>query len=138
MITQTQLLCYDDHGYRRTHLPALAHERKLPGNVEGVYARVDTELPRFIAEIVGKTYTFQLKLGEFNFTSKHRTFTGGVEVPDAQLPGVSALASDVPADEKSNVAPQPSTSADPTAEGEPSTKQRFVPSESGSKKARSA
>ncbi|CAN7031728.1 unnamed protein product [Brassica oleracea var. botrytis] len=32
MITQTQLLCYDDHGYRRTRLPALAHERKLPGN----------------------------------------------------------------------------------------------------------
>ncbi|KAG2305046.1 hypothetical protein Bca52824_033697 [Brassica carinata] len=34
---------------------------------------------------------------------------GGVEVPDAQLPGVSALASDVPADEKSNVNHQPNS-----------------------------
>ncbi|CAN6918812.1 unnamed protein product [Brassica oleracea] len=80
--------------------------------VEGVYAQVDAELPWFVAEIVGKMYTFQLKLGEFNFPSKHQTFTVfrifaeqqqsplprfviEVEVPNAQLPGVSALASNV-------------------------------------------
>ncbi|KAL0676826.1 hypothetical protein Bca4012_004807 [Brassica carinata] len=41
----------------------------------GVDARVEDELPQFVADIVGKTFTFQLKLGEFNFTSKHQTFT---------------------------------------------------------------
>ncbi|XP_013649562.1 uncharacterized protein LOC106354226 [Brassica napus] len=43
--------------------------------VEGVYAKVDAELLRFVAEIFGKTYTFQLKIGEFNFPSKPQTFT---------------------------------------------------------------
>ncbi|CAN7129872.1 unnamed protein product [Brassica rapa subsp. narinosa] len=101
--------------------------------VEGVYAKVDAELLRFVAEIFGKTYTFQLKIGEFNFPSKPQTFTIfcifaerhqsplpgfviDVEVPDAHLPGVSALASNVAADENSNFSPQPSTSADPTVE----------------------
>ncbi|KAH0926538.1 hypothetical protein HID58_018794 [Brassica napus] len=101
--------------------------------VEGVYAKVDAELLRFVAEIFGKTYTFQLKIGEFNFPSKPQTFTIScifaerhqsplpgfvidVEVPDAHLPGVSALASNVAADENSNFSPQPSTSADPTVE----------------------
>ena len=32
----------------------------------GVDAQVDTELPRSLAEIVGNTYTFQLKLKDFN------------------------------------------------------------------------
>ncbi|KAF3587892.1 hypothetical protein F2Q69_00029816 [Brassica cretica] len=41
----------------------------------GVDAHVEDELPQFVADIVGKTFTFQLKLGEFNFTSKHQTFT---------------------------------------------------------------
>ncbi|CAF2025083.1 unnamed protein product [Brassica napus] len=41
----------------------------------GVDAQVDTDLPRSFAEIFGNTYTFQLKLKDFNFTSKHQTFT---------------------------------------------------------------
>ncbi|CAG7887484.1 unnamed protein product [Brassica rapa] len=41
----------------------------------GVNAKVDRELRQFITEIVGSTYTFQLKLIAFNFTSKHQTFT---------------------------------------------------------------
>ena len=41
----------------------------------GVDAQVDTELPQSLADIVGKTYTFQLKLNDFNFSSKHQTFT---------------------------------------------------------------
>ncbi|CAN7135530.1 unnamed protein product [Brassica rapa subsp. narinosa] len=41
----------------------------------GVNARVDAEMTQFVAGIVGKIFTFQLKLGEFNFTSKHQTFT---------------------------------------------------------------
>lgn len=41
----------------------------------GLSAQVDNELPQFIVDIVGKSYTFQLKLGEFCFTAKHQTFT---------------------------------------------------------------
>ncbi|CAN6917435.1 unnamed protein product [Brassica oleracea] len=40
-----------------------------------VDAQVDTELPQSLADIVGKTYTFQLKWNDFNFSSKHQTFT---------------------------------------------------------------
>ncbi|WZZ24193.1 hypothetical protein YC2023_007594 [Brassica napus] len=60
--------------------------------VEGVYAQVDAELPWFVAEIVGKMYTFQLNYinDKFNILK-----TGVAEVPNAQLPGVSALASNV-------------------------------------------
>ncbi|CAF1904530.1 unnamed protein product [Brassica napus] len=41
----------------------------------GLNAQVDTDLPRVLSELVGKTYTFQLKLKEFNFTAHHQTFT---------------------------------------------------------------
>nr|VDD44516.1 unnamed protein product [Brassica oleracea] len=41
----------------------------------GISAHVDTELPRTLAGIVGNTYTFQLKLTDFNFTANHQTFT---------------------------------------------------------------
>ncbi|XP_018469475.2 uncharacterized protein LOC130512541 isoform X1 [Raphanus sativus] len=35
----------------------------------------DTGLPPFIAEMEGKTYTFQVRVTAFNFTEHHRTFT---------------------------------------------------------------
>lgn len=41
----------------------------------GVNAEVDTELPRSLAPVVGNTYTFHLKLKDFNFTANHQTFT---------------------------------------------------------------
>ncbi|WZZ34177.1 hypothetical protein YC2023_017584 [Brassica napus] len=41
----------------------------------GVNAQVDTELPRSLADVIGNTYTFQLKLKDFNFTANHQTFT---------------------------------------------------------------
>ena len=41
----------------------------------GLNAQVDTDLPRVLSELVGKTYTFQLKLKDFNFTANHQTFT---------------------------------------------------------------
>ncbi|KAG2275156.1 hypothetical protein Bca52824_057711 [Brassica carinata] len=44
--------------------------------VEGVYAQVDAELPWFVAEIVGKTYTFQLKwVGDGLITPKKKPVT---------------------------------------------------------------
>ncbi|CAF1932683.1 unnamed protein product [Brassica napus] len=83
---------------------------------------VDTELPRSLAEIVGNTYTFQLKLKDFNFTSKHQTFTisgvfpsrelgpapafvvnEGAQVPEASQPEVVATGSDVKVDNTSSV-----------------------------------
>ncbi|KAF2589028.1 hypothetical protein F2Q70_00041309 [Brassica cretica] len=86
---------------------------------------VDTELPRSLAEIVGNTYTFQLKLKDFNFTSKHQTFTISgvfpsrelapvpafvVNVPEASQPEVVATGSDVKVDNTCSVTEAPSTS----------------------------
>lgn len=78
-----------------------------------VNAEVDRDLHQFITEICS-TYTFQLKLTSFNFTSKHQTFTisriftvldrppvsafvieGGSNVPQAKLPGVDTKGSAV-------------------------------------------
>ncbi|WZY70427.1 hypothetical protein YC2023_002667 [Brassica napus] len=36
---------------------------------------VDVHLPRSFADIVRNTYTFQLKLKDFNITANHQTFT---------------------------------------------------------------
>ncbi|CAH8340569.1 unnamed protein product [Eruca vesicaria subsp. sativa] len=38
-------------------------------------AEVDTDIPRSLAAVVDKTYTFQLKLTDFNFTPNQQTFT---------------------------------------------------------------
>lgn len=35
----------------------------------------DTRLPPFIADMEGKTYTFQVRVTAFNFTEHHKTFT---------------------------------------------------------------
>ncbi|CAF2151601.1 unnamed protein product [Brassica napus] len=41
----------------------------------GATAQVDVHLPRSFADIVRNTYTFQLKLKDFNITANHQTFT---------------------------------------------------------------
>ncbi|KAF3532786.1 hypothetical protein DY000_02041068 [Brassica cretica] len=50
-----------------------------------VDAQVDTDLPVSLAGVVGKTYTFQLKLTDFNFSSKHQTFTISRIFPERAL-----------------------------------------------------
>nr|VDC81641.1 unnamed protein product [Brassica rapa] len=57
----------------------------------GVDAQVDTELPQSLADIVGKTYTFQLKLNDFNFSSKHQTFTISRIFPERVLAPMPAF-----------------------------------------------
>ncbi|KAF2572385.1 hypothetical protein F2Q70_00005133 [Brassica cretica] len=64
----------------------------------GVDAQVDTELPRFLADIVGKPYTFQLKL---NISiSPHQTFTISLIFPERVLVPMPAFVevANVPAD----------------------------------------
>ncbi|WZZ76696.1 hypothetical protein YC2023_088066 [Brassica napus] len=46
---------------------------------------VDTDLPRSLADIVGSTYTFQLRLKDFNFTANHQTFTISFIFPAREL-----------------------------------------------------
>ncbi|KAF8096421.1 hypothetical protein N665_0309s0047 [Sinapis alba] len=58
----------------------------------GVSASVDTEIPQSIADIVGRTYTFQLKLTDFNFTSKHQTFTVSRIFPERALAPMPSFA----------------------------------------------
>ncbi|KAF8088665.1 hypothetical protein N665_0532s0028 [Sinapis alba] len=57
----------------------------------GVDAHVDTALPRSLAELVGKTFTFQLKLNDFNFTPKHQTFTISRIFPERELAPMPAF-----------------------------------------------
>ena len=39
----------------------------------GVNVQVDTDIPRSLADIVGNTYIFQLRLKDSNFTANHQT-----------------------------------------------------------------
>ncbi|WZZ58096.1 probable replication factor A 73 kDa subunit [Brassica napus] len=105
----------------------------------GVDAQVDTELPRSLADIVGKTYTFQLKLNDFNFSSKHQTFTISRIFPErvfAPMPAfVVADGADVPVDAPPEVVAQPpnanvgttSTVADNPTSSDASTAKRPPP-----------
>ncbi|WZZ09137.1 hypothetical protein YC2023_095058 [Brassica napus] len=51
----------------------------------GINAQVDVVLPRPLADLVGRTYTFQLKLKDFNFTPNHQTFTISRIFPQREL-----------------------------------------------------
>ncbi|XP_033128410.1 uncharacterized protein LOC103853519 isoform X1 [Brassica rapa] len=51
----------------------------------GTNAQVDVVLPRPLADLVGRTYTFQLKLTDFNFTPNHQTFTISRIFPQREL-----------------------------------------------------
>ncbi|CAN6899615.1 unnamed protein product [Brassica oleracea] len=51
----------------------------------GTNAEVDVVLPRSLADLVGRTYTFQLKLKDFNFTANHQTFTISRVFPQREL-----------------------------------------------------
>ncbi|KAG2298749.1 hypothetical protein Bca4012_010244 [Brassica carinata] len=62
----------------------------------GVDARVEDDLPQPVADIVGKTFTFQLKLGDFNFTSKHQTFTISRIITEYQCAPLPAFIGDNP------------------------------------------
>ncbi|KAJ4903017.1 OB-fold-like protein [Raphanus sativus] len=57
----------------------------------GVDAQVNTALSESLPEHVVKTFTFQLKLNEFNFTSKHQTFTISHIFPERELAPMPAF-----------------------------------------------
>ncbi|WZZ82489.1 hypothetical protein YC2023_103061 [Brassica napus] len=59
----------------------------------GINAEVDVVLPRSLADLVGRTYTFQLKLKDFNFTANHQTFTISRVFPQRELAPNPAFAS---------------------------------------------
>ncbi|CAH2035718.1 unnamed protein product [Thlaspi arvense] len=64
-----------------------------------VQGGIQNELPQVIKGIVGTTFTFQLKLTEYNFTSKHQSFTISriFETPDC-LPTPTFDGDDMPGD----------------------------------------
>uniref|UniRef100_A0A0D3AA10 Nucleic acid-binding protein n=1 Tax=Brassica oleracea var. oleracea TaxID=109376 RepID=A0A0D3AA10_BRAOL len=103
----------------------------------GVDAQVDTELPQSLADIVGKTYTFQLKLNDFNFSSKHQTFTISRIFPQRVLAPMPAFVegATVPADAQAGDLPQgtisnigiTSTGADKPTTSDASTVKRPPP-----------
>ncbi|CAN6860085.1 unnamed protein product [Brassica oleracea] len=56
---------------------------------------VDTDLPRSLADIVGSTYTFQLRLKDFNFTANHQNFTISLIFPTRELAPMPTFAMSV-------------------------------------------
>nr|VDD53992.1 unnamed protein product [Brassica oleracea] len=58
----------------------------------GINAEVDVVLPRSLADLVGRNYTFQLKLKDFNFTANHQNFTISRVFPQRELAPNLALA----------------------------------------------
>ncbi|WZZ27763.1 hypothetical protein YC2023_011164 [Brassica napus] len=102
-----------------------------------VDAQVDTELPQSLADIVGKTYTFQLKWNDFNFSSKHQTFTISRIFPQRVLAPMPAFVegATVPADAQAGDLPQgtisnigiTSTGADKPTTSDASTGKRPPP-----------
>ncbi|KAL0649360.1 hypothetical protein Bca4012_092051 [Brassica carinata] len=58
----------------------------------GINAEVDVVLPRSLADLVGRNYTFQLKLKDFNFTANHQNFTISRVFPQSELAPNLALA----------------------------------------------
>ncbi|KAG5394872.1 hypothetical protein IGI04_024835 [Brassica rapa subsp. trilocularis] len=119
----------------------------------GINAQVDTDLPQALAGIVGNTYTFQLRLTDFNFTANHQTFTisrifparelaplptfeEGVDVHEPAVPQTVAPVSD-PIDEITiNVADQATTSEGSLAVRREAAEGKTDLEESAPKKAR--
>ncbi|KAJ4878947.1 Rep_fac-A_C domain-containing protein [Raphanus sativus] len=131
---------------------AVAHQFLCPWGI-GVNAQVDKELPRSLAPVVGNTYTFQLKLKDFNFTPNHQTFTISciylapelaptptfVEVDDNAAPELegSAVVGDAsPGTLKSTIAEHSSSSGGPLEGREPADEEATGLKESARKKAR--
>ncbi|KAL0661453.1 hypothetical protein Bca4012_098290 [Brassica carinata] len=120
----------------------------------GINAQVDTELPRALADIVGNSYTFQLKLKDFNFTANHQTFTisrlfaapeiapipnfakSREDVPQPAVPQTVAPGSEAVGAVKSNVAGDASTSDGPLGCRETAEEEQVDLEESAPKKAR--
>ncbi|KAL0671083.1 hypothetical protein Bca4012_033787 [Brassica carinata] len=121
----------------------------------GVNAQVYTDMPRSLADSVGNTYIFQLRMKDSNFTANHQTFTisrivparelapmptfdvsEGVKVPEAALPGAVAPGSDVRDVNTCKVAEQ-ATTPDGSLSGRlPAAKEQVDLEENGPKKAR--
>ncbi|KAL0865147.1 hypothetical protein Bca101_044265 [Brassica carinata] len=121
----------------------------------GVNAQVNTALRRSLADIVGNSYTFQLKLTDFNFTSNHQTFTisriftspqlapnpnfavqADFNVPVAPVPRNVTPGSESTGSIGNNVAGEASASDGPPAGRAAAEEDQAAPDESAPKKAR--
>ncbi|KAF3586779.1 hypothetical protein F2Q69_00031230 [Brassica cretica] len=146
----TSFLGFDKEVAKLTHV--LASEAAQIVGI-GISAHVDTELPQALAGIVGNTYTFQLKLTDFNFTANHQTltisrmftapeiapipnFAEAQEVPHPAVPQTVAPGSEANGAIKSNVAGKASKSDGPLGGREVAEEEQVALEESAPKKAR--
>ncbi|XP_013732064.2 replication protein A 70 kDa DNA-binding subunit B-like isoform X2 [Brassica napus] len=104
----------------------------------GISAHVDTELPRTLAGIVGNTYTFQLKLTDFNFTANHQTFTISrmFAAPEIASTPSFAEAEEVPQPAVSQTVTRVSAANGSIGSREAAEEEQFAMEESARKKAR--
>ncbi|KAF3509497.1 hypothetical protein F2Q69_00003283 [Brassica cretica] len=104
----------------------------------GISAHVDTELPRTLTVIVGNTYTFQLKLTDFNFTANHQTFTISrmFAAPEIAPTPSFAEAEEVPQPAVSQTVTRGSAANGAIGSREAAEEEQFAMEESAHKKAR--
>ncbi|KAG5411423.1 hypothetical protein IGI04_007742 [Brassica rapa subsp. trilocularis] len=87
-LNSAAFLGFDTEVAKLTHV--LASEAAQIVGV-GATAQVDVDLPCSLADIVGNTYTFQLKLKYFNFFANHQTFTISRIFPAQELAPIPTL-----------------------------------------------
>ncbi|KAL0676021.1 hypothetical protein Bca4012_004002 [Brassica carinata] len=104
----------------------------------GISVHVDTELPRTLTVIVGNTYTFQLKLTDFNFTANHQTFTISrmFAAPEIAPTPSFAEAEEVPQPAVSQTVTRGSAANGAIGSREAAEEEQFAMEESAHKKAR--
>lgn len=104
----------------------------------GISAHVDTELPRTLTVIVGNTYTFQLRLTDFNFTANHQAFTISrmFAAPEIAPTPSFAEAEEVPQPAVSQTVTRGSAANGAIGSREAAEEEQFAMEESAHKKAR--
>ncbi|CAN6860940.1 unnamed protein product [Brassica oleracea] len=81
----------------------------------------DTRLPPFIADMEGKTYTFQVRVTAFNFTEHHKTFTITRISKDHGLLPVDDVVNNGDGDDNDDDADNPTIEPSPAADDQGGT-----------------
>ncbi|CAG7890306.1 unnamed protein product [Brassica rapa] len=81
----------------------------------------DTRLPLFIADMEGKTYTFQVRVTAYNFTEHHNTFTITCIAKDTGLLPVDDVVNNGDGDDNDDDADNPTIEPSPAADDQGGT-----------------
>ncbi|CAN7118990.1 unnamed protein product [Brassica rapa subsp. narinosa] len=77
----------------------------------------ESVVPPFVAEMEGKTYTFQVRITSYNFTVNHQTFTVSRIINEVERAPAPDFVDDVSDDDDDDDAPDGTTSGEKSASG---------------------